>query len=103
MVQADRVIDGVPESLDHADFARRVDGCAEDDFLKEIDGEMLGTGESEKKPSGSYMPQGVKIEEFVSARGGLDVASFVRQGRRIQDDDVERSVAFLEISESVAF
>ena len=97
------MIDGLAESFDYAYFTRRIDGCPEDDLLKEIAGKMLGTGESEEKPPRPHMSQGVKIEKLVSARGGLDVASFVRQGRRVKDDDIEGSLAFLEIGESVGF
>jgi hypothetical protein len=103
MMEAHRMIDGLAESLDHAYFTRRIDGCAEDDLLKEIDGKMLGTGESEKKPAGPHMSERVKIEKLVAPRGGFDVASFVRQGGRVKDDDIEGSLGFFEIGEGVGF
>jgi hypothetical protein len=47
MMQAHGVVDGLAESFEDGDFAWRVDGGAENDFLKQIDGEMLRTGEGE--------------------------------------------------------
>src|SRR5687768_4390737 len=40
MMEAHRMIDWLAESFDHAYFTRRIDGCTEDDLLKEIDGKM---------------------------------------------------------------
>ena len=41
MMQAKGVIQSVAQSLKNADFATRVDGCAENDLLEEIHGDML--------------------------------------------------------------
>ena len=43
------MIDGLAKSLEHADLAARIDCGSKDNFLKEVDRQMLGTGESEKK------------------------------------------------------
>ena len=52
MMQAHGVIDGLAESLDDGDFAPRIDGGAENDFLEQVDGEMLRTGEGRRKTAG---------------------------------------------------
>jgi hypothetical protein len=95
MVQAYRVVDRLAEPFDDRNLTPGVNGGAEDDFLEEIDGNMLRAGKREKDPAGIKVPEGVQIEKFISARGGIHVASLVRQGRRIEDDQIELSVDFL--------
>ena len=41
MMQAHRVVHRLAESLEDGDFAWCIDGGAENDFLEQIDGEML--------------------------------------------------------------
>ena len=71
------MIDGLTKSLESADPAARIDCGPEDDFLKEIDRQMLGTGESEKETAGVEMFQGVQIKKFVSASGSFHITSFM--------------------------
>ena len=103
MMQAKGMIDRLAESFDDGDFAPRIDGGAEDDFLKKIDGKMLGAGKGQEQTAGIEMLERVQIEKFISAGGGVHVASFRSQRRRVQDDQVELSVDFFQISEGVAF
>ena len=95
------VIDGLTESFEYTDFASRIDGGAKNDLLKQVDGEMLRTREGKKKASTLDMPKSVEIEKLVSAGGRGDVASLVRQGWWIQDNQVKARITFLEIAEGV--
>ena len=102
-MQAHRVVDRLAESFEDGDFARRVDGGAQNDLLEQIDGDMLRTREAEKEAARPQMPQSVEIEELVSADGSVNVAALTGQGGRVQDDNVKSAIAFLEIREGVAF
>ena len=63
-------------------------------FWNKIDGKMLGAGKRQEQTAGVKMLERVQIEKLISAGGGVYVASFVRQRRRVQDDQVEFSVDF---------
>ena len=102
-MQAHRVVDGLAESLEDGDFARRIDGGSENDLLKQIDGQMLGTGEGEKEATGPQMPQRMKIEKLVSTCGSIDVGTLMGQRGRVEDVNVKIAIAFLEIREGVGF
>jgi hypothetical protein len=103
MMQANRVVDGLAESLEDGDFARRVDGGTENDLLEQIDGEMLGTGEGKKQAARPQVPQRVEIEKLVSASGSVNVTTPASQRGRVEHDNVKSGVTFLEISKNVAF
>ena len=81
----------------------RIDGGAEDDFLKKVDGKVLGAGERHKHSAGIEMLKRVQIEKFISAGSGIEVGSFMRQRRRVQDDQVEFPVYLLQVGKGVAF
>jgi hypothetical protein len=83
MVKAHRVIDGLAESFENSDFTAGVDGSAKDDLLKQVHREVLGARKCEKQSSGIDVLKSMKVEKFVSPRGGGDIISFVRQGRRV--------------------
>ena len=102
-MQAHRVVDGMTESLEEGDFASRIDRSTENDFLEQVDGEMLRTREGEKETAWFHLPQSVEIEEFIAASGSVDVAAFTGQRRRVKDDNVKSAVAFLQVGEGVAF
>jgi len=97
------MIHGLTESLENGDLATGIDGRAEDDFLEEVDRQMLGARERKKNSSWIEALQRMKIKKFISACSGGDIIAFVGEGRRIQDDKVEAGVAFLKISESISF
>src|SRR5687767_8878184 len=48
MVQADGMIDRMTESFEDGDFATGIYGSAEDDLLKQIGGDVLGTRKRKK-------------------------------------------------------
>ena len=75
MMEAHGVVDGVTKSLEDSDFSSCVDGGTEDDFLEQIDREMLRTREGEQEAAGRHMAQSVQIEKLVSSGGSLDVAA----------------------------
>jgi hypothetical protein len=89
VMKAYRMVEGMPQAAQDADFAARVDGRAEHNFLEEIRGKMLGAGEGQKQTAGGEIPKRVEIEKLVATRGGVDVAAFVRQGGGVEDNDVE--------------
>src|SRR5690349_20932853 len=100
-MKAHRMVDGLAEPFEDCHFAPRVDGGAEDDFLKEIGGEVLRAGKREERASGIEMLQGVKVEKFIAARRGVHVASLVREGWWVEHDQIEFSVDFLQIRKRV--
>lgn len=101
MVKAYRVIDGLAESFENGDFTSGIDGSAKNDLLEQVSGEMLRTREREKQSSGMDVLKSMKVKKFISTGSGGDIISFVRQGRRVQDHEVETCIAFLKIGESI--
>lgn len=97
------MIDGLAESLKDGDFTFCIDGGTENNLLEQVDGEMLRTREGEKEAARPHVPQSVEIEKLVSAGGAVDVAALTGQGRWVEDNNVERAIAFLQIGERVAF
>jgi hypothetical protein len=94
MMEAYGVIEGRAKPFDHRDFSACVHGGAKDDFLEEIARQMLGAGEGQQQPAGVEVFERVKIEKLISSRRRVKVASFVRERRRIQDDQIKSSLAF---------
>jgi hypothetical protein len=55
---------------------------------------MLGAGEGQEQTAWVKMLERVQIEKFIAAGGGVHVASFGSQRRRVQHDQVELSFDF---------
>src|SRR6185295_11669043 len=80
-----------------------IHGGAENDFLEQVDGKMLGTGKCEEHAAGGELFQRVQIEKLVPSSSRIQVGSFVRQRRRIQDDQIEFFVDLFQIGKGVTF
>src|SRR6266576_1799984 len=86
MMQAYGMVDGMAESLHQRDFTLGVDGGAEDDFLKQVDGKMLGARKAEKQSARIKMLERVQVETLITTGCSGHVAALVRQRRRVQED-----------------
>src|SRR5688572_11022099 len=97
VMQAHRMGDRRPDLLYDPGSPPRIDGGAEDHLLKQIRREMLGAGEGQEKSSGIEMPEGMEIEKFVSAGGGINVAPPVVERGRVEHDHIKAGPAFLQV------